>query len=80
LWEDVRNACAGRIKASIGDLKNVFALGLPDTLPKDFHGQETQWFLDALFRRPHRLQWDVERTDEATIYEDLALFPLPPPR
>jgi hypothetical protein len=52
LWEDVRNACAGRIKASIKDLKNVFALGLPDTLPKDFHGQETQWFLDALFRRP----------------------------
>ena len=79
LWGDVRNACAGRIKASIGDLKNVFALGLPDTLPKDFHGQETQWFLDTLFRRPHRLQWDVERTDEATIYEDLALFPLPPP-
>jgi hypothetical protein len=31
-----------------------------------------------LFKRPHRGQWDVERTDEATIYEDLALFPLPP--
>jgi hypothetical protein len=78
LWEQVRDTCAKQIKAPIEQLKDIFAIGLPDALPKDFLGREMQWFLDVLFKRPHRLQWDVERTDEATIYEDLALFPLPP--
>jgi hypothetical protein len=78
LWKQVSHRCASQIKIPVAELANIFALGLPANFAKEHSGQDALGFVDTLFGHPHRQLVGVERTEEAIIYEDLRLLPLPP--
>lgn len=78
LWDRVKDRCAAQLKLPIEDIHKAFAIGVPDAILKDLHGDPMQRFVEALFAYPTRVLMALERTDEATIYDDLGQFPLPP--